>query len=286
MSRPPGGAGDTDDLSYLLNAAIARLRPWRRTFTEEEALASLWEAGYEVSPAIDARFVLARESDGHQPRQWRLADHALANDRLLGELRTGQWDGHDLDTELTRLDTVDHVHYVFCPLDPRFTRHADGTLEPTEHERTIALPASIAAVFNTLGPALIECWRTSGASPWTLRQVTETLGALGWSEAGERQGWLLVRAWLLTWPQVVRVGADYWVPAEQVPRGPSRTRLHVLPVYTATAHPEPATCLLHEVLPTPEDSKPAILSGRPAPMNVVLQTRQPPARSVLPSSLH
>jgi hypothetical protein len=45
MSRPQGGAGDTDDLARLLNAAIARLCPWRRTFTEEEALASLWEAG-------------------------------------------------------------------------------------------------------------------------------------------------------------------------------------------------------------------------------------------------
>ncbi len=118
MSGPQDGAGDTDDLACLLNAAITRLRPWRRTFTEEEALASLWEAGYEVSPAIDGRCVLARESDGNQPRQWRLAEQALANDRLLGELRTGQWNGRDLDTALTRLDTVDHVHYVFCPLDP------------------------------------------------------------------------------------------------------------------------------------------------------------------------
>jgi hypothetical protein len=273
MSRPPGRAGDMDDLSRLLNAAIARLRPWRRTFTEEEALASVWEVGYEVSPAIDPRFVLACESDGNNPRQWRLADQALANDRLLGELRAGQWDGRDLDTELTRLDTVDHVHYVFCPLAPRFTRRADGALEPTDHERTIVLPASVAAVFNTLSPALLECWRTSGASPWTLRQVTETLGDLGWSEAGERESWLLVRAWLLGWPQVVRVGADYWVPAEQVPKGPLHTRLHVLPVYTATAHPEPATCLLPEILPAPEDGKPAILSRLTAPMSVVLEPR-------------
>jgi hypothetical protein len=159
-----------------------------------------------------------------------------------------------------RLDTVDHVHYVFCLLDPRFTRRTDGRLEPAEHERTIVLPASVAAVLNALGPALLERWLTSGASPWTLRQVTETLGALGWSEAGERESWLLVRAWLLGWPQIVRVGADYWVPAEQVPTGPARTRLRVLPVYTATAHAAPAIGLLPEVSSTPEDSKPAILS--------------------------
>jgi hypothetical protein len=273
MIRPQDGAGDTDDLARLLNAAIARLRSWRRTFTEEDALASLWDAGYEVSPAIDPRFVLARESDGNYPRQWRLAEQALANDRLLGELRAGQWDGRDLDTALARLDAVDHVHYVFCPLDPRFTRRADGMLAPADHEPTIALPASVAAVFNALGPALLECWRTSGSAPWTLRQVTETLGALGWSEAGERESWLLVRAWLLSWPQVVRVGADYWVPAEQVPRGPARTRLRVLPVYTATTHAEPATYLLPEVSSAPEDSKPAILSGMPAPMDVAMEPR-------------
>jgi hypothetical protein len=68
MSQPQDGVGATDDLSRLLDAAIARLRPWRRTFTEEEALASLWDAGYDVSPAIDPRFVLAYESDGNQPR--------------------------------------------------------------------------------------------------------------------------------------------------------------------------------------------------------------------------
>jgi hypothetical protein len=304
MSRPQGEVDDMDDLSRLLNAAIARLRSWRRTFTEEEALASLWEAGYEVSPAIDPHFVLARESDGTHPRQWRLADQPLVNDRLLGELRAGQWDGRDLDTELARLDSVDHVHYVFCPLDPRFTRSADGTLEPAEHERTIILPASVTAVFNALGPTLLVCWRKAGASPWTLRQVTETLGALGWSEAGERESWLLVRAWLLGWPQITRVGADYWVPAEQVPQGPSRTRLHVLPVYTATTHAEPAICRLPEVLPAPEDSQPAILPGMPAPMNVELEPRgvnwvvplrtvhivegflpiPPPARSAYPPS--
>src|SRR5262249_16049920 len=63
------------------------------------------------------------------------------------------------------------------------------------------------------------------------------------------------------------------VPAEQVPTGPARTRLRVLPVYTVTAHPERATCPLHEVLPAPEDSKPAILSGVPASMEGELEPR-------------
>jgi hypothetical protein len=125
--------GDTDDLARLLAVAVARLLAWRRTFTEEEALSSVWEAGYEVSPAFDPRFVLACESDGRHPPQWRLAEHVLVNDRLLGELRTGQWDGRDLDTELVRLDAADQVHYVFCPLDPRFVVRADGTRVQESH---------------------------------------------------------------------------------------------------------------------------------------------------------
>src|SRR5256885_13356194 len=37
-------------------------------------------------------------------------------------------------------------------------------------------------------------------------------------------------AWLLAWPEVARVGQDYWVPVVAVPKAPERTRLQVLPV--------------------------------------------------------
>ena len=63
-----------------------------------------------------------------------------------------------------------------------------------------------------------------------MRQVTERLGNLGWPEASARNGWLLVRAWLLGCPEVARVGQDYWLPIAALPQEPEQTRLQVLPV--------------------------------------------------------
>lgn len=44
-----------------------------------------------------------------------------------------------------------------------------------------------------------------------------------------------MRSWLLGWPQVRRVGQDYWIPADQLQQEARRTRLQVLPVRS----PEP-----------------------------------------------
>jgi hypothetical protein len=159
----------------------------------------------------------------------------VANNRLLGALVDGTWDGRDLDAELARLDTEDGVRYVFCPEDARFSVRADGMLEPVEGEVEVALPPETRAELEGLGSALLERWRAAGNQPWILRQITEALGALGWSEAGKRGSQPLVRAWLREWPQVARVGQDYWVIAGQVPEGPRRTRLQVVRIAAAPA---------------------------------------------------
>src|SRR5919108_3602939 len=99
--------GLSEELVRLLDATVARLSRSRRTFTELEALAEIWNAMYEVSPQIDPRFVLAREADGTHPRHWRLATQVLANNLLLDALTSGAWDGRDLDTELARLSEAD-----------------------------------------------------------------------------------------------------------------------------------------------------------------------------------
>lgn len=62
----------------LVDTAIARLNASHRTFTEEEALREVWDAGYEVSPLDDPRFVLAAEAAGKHPHHWRLSTQALA----------------------------------------------------------------------------------------------------------------------------------------------------------------------------------------------------------------
>ena len=221
-----------DELARLLDDAVRRLSTCRQTFTDEEALLPIWDRGFDISPQSDpqGRFVLAYEADGRHPRQWRLSTQALANNRLLDALRSGAWNGRDLDAELARLDAEDHTCYIFCPSDPRFTKHPDGTLEPSDSEYNVVLSPEIKAALDALSLALFEQWHGEGAGPLTARQVTERLDNLGWPEATARNGWLLVRAWLLGWSEVARVGQDYWVPSDSIPKEPERVRLQVLPI--------------------------------------------------------
>jgi len=221
-----------DELEQLLEEVVARLSASCYTFTEEEALQPLWERGIEFTPQSDPRerFVLAFEADSKHQRQWRLSTQALANNRLLDELRSGKWDGRDLEAELGRLDTEDQVHYVFCPSDSRFITLPNGILEPAELERNIMLIPETRAELDALGQGLLEQWNAEDAKPLTVRQITERLGMLGWSEASARNGWLPVRAWLLGWSEVSRVGQDYWMPTDHIPKEPQHARLQVLPV--------------------------------------------------------
>lgn len=55
---------------------------------------------------------------------------------------------------------------------------------------------------------------------------------LGWAAATEGSNWLLVRAWLRSWPAVTRVGQDYWMMTDALPQGPAHTRLSVMPLKT------------------------------------------------------
>ncbi len=244
-----------DEVAQLLDEAVARLATCRQTFTDEEALLPIWERDYDISPQSDpqGRFVLAYEADGKHPRQWRLSTQALANNRLLDALRSGAWNGQDLDAELARLDAEDQSHYVFCPYDPRFTKHPDGTLEAADSEYNVALPRETKAVLDALGPKLLEQWHSEGAEPLTVHQVTERLSNLGWPEANARNGWLLVRTWLPGWPEVARVGQDYWIPADSVPKGPEHTRLQVLPVVSVSLRVESM------------DAEPSTISGPGSP---------------------
>ena len=222
-----------DELRQLLDEAVSRLELTRRTFTEREALAAVWRAGYDFPIQFDPRFALAYNPVGKHHRHWRLASHTVANSRLLNELLAGTWDGRNLDSKLEELDTEDQQHYVYCPIDPRFEEH-NGILEPAERERNVTLPPGLHATLDSLGAALLAHWRAEGAEPWTVRQVTETLGQLGWNEAQQPNSWLNVRSWLLPWSQVMRVGQDYWLPADQVQQAVEQTRLQVLPIRSST----------------------------------------------------
>jgi hypothetical protein len=217
-------------LRRKLDAAVQRLAATRRTFTEDEALADLWEAGYNVSPQDDARFVLGREADGRAPRHWHLVGHVVANNRLIEALEAGTWDGRNLDAELARMDQAWGGHHVFCPADERLFVHPDGRVDLADDERGVALPPEVQTVLDAMADRFLERWRSAGPVPWTARQVTEAFAGLGWERARSRGAWVQVRQWLRACPAVARVGRDYWLPADAIPSGPARTRLAVIRV--------------------------------------------------------
>lgn len=196
-----------------------------------------------------------------------MSSHTLANNRLLTDLLTDAWDGRNLDAHLAELDAEaakeqkevqteqvaehgEHPHHVYCPLDPRLMLNAQGKLELIGQERNISIPPSIKASLDALTEKLLTRWRNgdiseqsrvSGAvdaskaaeiQPWTLRTIVEELRSLGWQDVETRNAHLYVRAWLLRCTAVVRVGQDYWLPADALPQEVQRTRLRVLPIYT------------------------------------------------------
>lgn len=262
-----------DEVSLLIDEAIKRLRPWRRTFTEQEALASVWDAGHEIPIQSDPRFVLAQEGDGKHPRHWRLDSHTLANNRLLNDLLSGKWDGRDLEGKLAALDAEDQRHHVYCPADRRLERNKQGMLEPAERERNLTLPHAMKAELDALEPLLLERWLVAGPEPWTVRSITEALKQLGWHDADRPNAWLYVRSWLLGGPQVMRVGQDYWMPADHLPEDTRRTRLQVMPVRMpgktapndGATHKTSIQSPASEALPKSDESQVLLGGGATAP---------------------
>jgi hypothetical protein len=223
-SQPTRDAG----LRQRLDDVVRRLTATRRTFTEE-VFADIWEAGYEVSPQVDARFVPVAQVSSRGPRQWHLSSQVVANNRLIEGLVAGTWDGRNVDAELARMDGAGG-HHVFCPTDERLFVHPDGRVDLADDERDLALPAEVQSGLDALADRLLERWRAAGPAPWTVQQVTQALAEIGWERAGVRGAWVQVRQWLRSWAAVARVGRDYWLPADAIPAGPARTRLAVIRV--------------------------------------------------------
>lgn len=244
-SRPAGDAA----VRRKLDAAVQQMAAARRTFTEEEALKEIWDAGYNVSTQDDARFILGREADGRSPRHWHLTGQVVANNRLIESIEAGVWDGRDLDAELARLDQEHGGHHVYCPADDRLIVHPDGRIDLADDERDLSLSEDVRTSLDGLTARLLERWRGAGSLPWTVRQVTDALAELGWDRARARGAWLQVRVWLRTWIAVARVGRDYWVPADAIPVGPARTRLAVIRVGGESPQTE---CQEAEGAPTPD----------------------------------
>jgi hypothetical protein len=220
----------------FLDEAYQRLNTTRRTFTEKEALHTARLEGYELKLSFDERFARAEPRQGTIPPHWRLAEQALANTRLLNELKAGTWDGHHLDEKLQQLDQEDHPHYTFYPHDPRLFQNRQGAWEATG-ERQITLPLGLKEELDTFIDRLQARW-SALQTPLTIGQILALLEELGWEHETIASVHRCLRAWLLATTQFRRVGIDYWMPAAQLPPEIQRTRLQVSPVRTATGRAE------------------------------------------------
>jgi hypothetical protein len=276
QSSPTSPGNGADELARLLDEVVARLASRRRTLTDEEALQPVWDGGYEITPQMDPRFTLARDADGRNARQWRLATQILGNNRLLERLDSSDWNGYGLDAELARLDEADGTHYVFCPVDARFRVRADGRYELADREPSVAIPPQTRQALDALEPSLLKRWRAEGGDPWTAQHIVLVLSELGWSEAPLPAAWRVVGAWLKSLSSVTRVGQDFWLPTDFVPEAPRRSRLQVVPVFATKSPSEP------ELTERPDESP-----SLPRPQHILEEPQHPreprnPDESVLP----
>jgi hypothetical protein len=86
-------ARQQEEVTTLFDQAVARAVAIARPFEDHEVFQPAWDAGYELVPQMDARFVLYREANGKQRRLWSVQEK---KSDLLGEYcwthDPGGWD--------------------------------------------------------------------------------------------------------------------------------------------------------------------------------------------------
>ncbi|GCF09611.1 hypothetical protein [Dictyobacter arantiisoli] len=229
----------------FLDEAYQRLRTTRTTFTDKEALQPAFDEGYDLDMLHDPRFARAELKQGDIPPHYRLAEHILANTRLLNELQAGTWDGNNLTTKLAELDTEiepaqdgeRQQHHIFYPHDPRIFQNRQGAWE-AHGERQITVPLDLTTTLDTLLAGLKKRWLQIN-TPLTINRIIELLRDQGWKQSERPNAARYIRAWLLSTSQFQRVNQDYWIPLELLPPEIQHTRLQVQPLRTPDQPQEP-----------------------------------------------
>ena len=221
----------------FLDEAYQRLRTTRSTFTDKEALQSAFDEGYDLDMLHDPRFARAELKQGDIPPHYRLAEHTLANTRLLNELQAGIWDGYNLAARLAELDSaiepaqdgVTKLHHVFYPHDARVFQNRQGAWE-AYGERQITVPLDLKTELDALLVGLKKRWLQINM-PLTINRIIELLREQGWKQSERPNVARYLRAWLLSTSQFQRVNQDYWILQELLPPAIQQTRLQVQPLH-------------------------------------------------------
>lgn len=256
----------------LYDQVAARLSDTRRTFTEREAMQPVLQQGLDYPIFYDYadRFIEVDPDGGLREPHWRLKEHMLVNDRLLNDLRSGAWDGRDLDQRLEELDKENHRHTIFYAHDKRLRQNHLGNWEAVK-EASVSIPPAVQQELTTLKPALFARWNAEVSHPWTCQQVLQTLTELGWQHAKNNRAFEYIRTWLLQQPEVARVGQDYWTLTHTLPQGVRRVRLAVLPQRDAQAELAGAAPGTQEEMNNVSQVIKAKVSRRPIEGNILVE---------------
>jgi len=194
----------------LLDGVVERFQRTRRTFTEDEAVASVWADGEDVRLREDPRF-WEIAGGGH----FHLAHHRLANETLADRFWGGLWDGSDLDQELTRLDAAEAgtVH-VFCAADPHFRQ--EGATYVLVARPKVACPTDVAVRLEAIEPTLLEAHRSLGV-PRSTRELLEMAVRLDPLVGSDEDALDHLETWLGSAEEWTEISRGLWLPADLVP---------------------------------------------------------------------
>ena len=207
----------------LLDPVVKERSNSRYTFTEEEALQSIWASGEDVRLREDIRFWEIQGTEHFQ-----LAEHKLANEILADLLWQGVWDGKDVEKELKKLDTVENgAFHVFCIADPRFISK-DNRLS-LGASPTFIFEESIQKDLDNLVESLLN-YHCENKSPLNTRQLIETIlrvnGDIKIAEDDVDQ----MASWLYTRPEWSEIARSLWLPTDLIPAAVKPKPIRVLRV--------------------------------------------------------
>jgi hypothetical protein len=207
----------------LLDAVIKRWSTSRYTFTEEEALGTIWASGEDIRLREDTRFW---EIEG--TNHFQLAEHKLANELLADRLWQGVWDGTDLESELEKLDTTQPASFhVFCKADPRFVK-TQTQLRLTASP-VIVFAEPVQSELNRIAGDLLK-YHLEHNLPLNTRQLIEIVLRIN-SEIGVAEDDVdQMVSWLYTRSEWSEIGRGLWFPTELIPPAEPPQRIRVFSV--------------------------------------------------------
>lgn len=194
----------------LLDSVVSKFSKYRYTFTEEEALAEIWNTGEDIRLREDPRFWEVNGL-GH----FHLSNQCLANEILADQLWRGLWDGQELEKELARLDSLKvNTFHVFCSADSRFTQ--DNSVLILNARPFIKVPTELQEQINLVLDKFLSVHQEN-TKPLTTQQISEQLIYLQEKLGKEENSIDILESCLYQRSDWTEIARGLWLPTNLVP---------------------------------------------------------------------